>query len=206
MRQVITMRDIERLSRESARMLYGPDAVNQPGDLNQCESELLSDPQTTAGNPKTTLTSDIVRDRTNLQLENALRIITAQSASNLPFRFRSEAAIMAGVKGAATLQAAEKEALRARIIQRHEIARAKTRVILWEITERGYALMKRECPKWNPKESINTSSAYIVSLIRLVNRDITQRLNTGVRMANLLICVYQRMVRPFMLKYVQVSL
>ena len=145
------MRDIERLSRESARTLYGPDVVDRPSDLNQRESELPSDRQSTAGDPKTNSKQVIVRDRTNLQIENALKIMTTQSFGYLPFLFRSEAAAIAGVKGAATLLAAEKEALRANIIQRHEIAKAKTRVIIWEITELGYTLMKRELPKWKSK-------------------------------------------------------
>ena len=32
-----------------------------------------------------------------------------------------------------------------------EIAKAKTRVILWEITDRGYTLMNRARPKWKSK-------------------------------------------------------
>ncbi|MCK4821605.1 hypothetical protein KA005_37915, partial [bacterium] len=50
-----------------------------------------------------------------------------------------------------TLLAAEKEAERTNIIKRHEIARAKTRIILWEITDGGYTLMNCERPKWKSK-------------------------------------------------------
>jgi len=151
MKRVMTMRDIERLSEESARTLYGSDAVDHPDEVSQRVSEWRSESKIAVEKRKTTSSAVIQRDRTNLQLENALKVITAQSFGYLPFQFRSEAAAMASVKGAATLQAAEKEGLRAGIIRRHEIAKAKTRVILWEITDRGYTLMNRERPKWKSK-------------------------------------------------------
>lgn len=142
------MRDIERLSRESARNLYGSNTVD---GLNQGVSGLHSDSQMPGVNPKTTSTSVVERDRINLRLANALRIITAQNTFDIPFLFRSEAAALAGVKGAATLLAAEKEAQRVNIIRVHEIAIAKTRRLYWEILDRGYELMKRERPKWKSK-------------------------------------------------------
>ena len=151
MKEKVTIGDIERLSRESAKSLYGSDAVDRPDDPKPCESIGQTGSQTNSVGTEATASSVEERDRTNLQLETALRVITAQSASDIPFLFRSEAATMAGVKGAATLQAAEKEALRAKIINRHEIAKAKTKVILWEITERGYELMKVDRPMWKSK-------------------------------------------------------
>jgi hypothetical protein len=151
MKRIVTIGDIERLSKESARTLYGSAAVDQPDAPERCESVGQTGSQTNSVSTEATAASADERDRTNLQLETALRIITAQNASDIPFLFRSEAAAIAGVKGAATLQAAEKEALRSNIINRHEIAKAKTKIILWEITERGYELMKVARPKWKSK-------------------------------------------------------
>lgn len=151
MKQVITMRNIERLSKESAMTLYGENAVDQPDNFSQSEPGRHSDPEATDISPGNISSTAIERDRTNLQLETSLKLITVQSACDMPFLFRSETATKAGVKGAATLLAAEKEAQKANIIERHEIAKAKTRVIFWEITERGYELMKIDRPKWKSK-------------------------------------------------------
>ncbi|MCK5125559.1 MAG: hypothetical protein KAR42_04825 [candidate division Zixibacteria bacterium] len=150
MSKVITMQDIERLSKESARVLYGSDSVDQPNNLAQSEPTMPSKNQMKDLNPNN-LSSYTETDRINHRLMNALRIIKVQCDCDIPFLFRSEAASMAGIKGAATLIAAEKEALKANIIQVHNIALAKTKKLFWEILEQGYSLIKQEQPKWKSK-------------------------------------------------------
>ncbi len=151
MSKIITMQDIERLSGKSARLLYGSNSVDQPDNLAQSESTKASDTQTKDMNPTNLSPLYTGTEEINHQLKNALKIITAQCDCDIPFLFRSEAASMAGIKGAATLLAAEKEALKAKIIQVHDIAVAKTKRRFWEILEQGYLLIKQEKPQWKSK-------------------------------------------------------
>jgi len=151
MNRKISMRDIERISKESARILYGADVADQSCSPNTEDYDSVPIPQIRMANSEFTGPSVIDIDQSNLQLANALKIIEAQTNNTTPFLFRSEAAGLANIKGAATLQSAEKEALMAKVIKRHEIAKAKTNIILWEITKRGYAMIKRERPKWKSK-------------------------------------------------------
>lgn len=151
MKRNVTMRDIERLSRQSARILYGYDADKRSNHPDQCDSKPLTDRQMAGVITATASSPAIDRNMTGSMLVNPLRIIRAQSTHHIPFLLRSEAATLAGVKGAATLIQAEKVALAAHIIERHEIARAKTKVVLWEITNKGYEYLELAQPKWASK-------------------------------------------------------
>jgi len=153
------MSDIEKLSRESARILYRQNERSSDVDApNESNSDLMGAPTgSTIENPndKTSINSPTCSGNNtaplNRSLENAMKIIRVQSNQCLPFLFRLELAQIAGVKGTATLLKAEKAALQSGYIIRHEIARAKTKVVLWEITGLGYKELSIVKPVWKSK-------------------------------------------------------
>jgi len=146
----VTQKEIERLSQESARILYGEsgnedvahrddtqDAVlNAQVDVtNQGQSSLQNN--ASSGNAAIVTTTSLSRPQ-----ENALRVMRAQSAQRYPFLLRSEAAHIAGIKGLASLLNGEKAALENDYIVKHELPRAKTKVVFWEITKHGYEVLR----------------------------------------------------------------
>jgi hypothetical protein len=159
MTKYVTIAEIEKLSRESARILYGDIRATSEDSSVSVSDEPIED---VSGNrslsPKSNETIDVSEVSASVtpvqsyrRLENALRILRIQSSERIPFLLRSEVVTLAGVKGAATVLNAEKAALRSKYIVRHEIARARTKVVLWEITQIGYAALNVSKPKWKSK-------------------------------------------------------
>lgn len=155
----VTPKDIERLSRESARTLYGDDYISPIPSIVGAEKSTRESDQIGAtqgelsGQESLSSVTSAMMEATVLSrpLENASKIMRAQSAQRFPFLLRSEAARLAGIKGSASLLNAEKAALESGYIIKHEIPRGKTRVVFWEITNRGYAALGKKKPPMKSK-------------------------------------------------------
>ncbi len=153
----VTMKEIEQLSRKSASTLYGVSSGASPAvgaresvlggsQVNMNHSQSCT--QESMDSVTSAMTGIAVLSRPQ---ENALKILRAQSARRVPFLLRSEVARLAGIKGSASLLNAERAALESGLINKHEIPRGKTRVVFWEITNRGYAAMKTRKPQMQSK-------------------------------------------------------
>lgn len=155
----VSMSDIEKLSRKSALTLYGLDERLSDVDMpSKSNVDLNKAPEvSTGGNPndKNHINTPACSSNGSIQLdkplEKALKILRVQASQPLPFLFRSELARIAGIKGMATLLKAEKAALQSGYIIRHEIARARTKIVLWEITDLGYQALNIVKPVWRSK-------------------------------------------------------
>lgn len=146
-----TINDIRKLSQQSRITLFGKETTaftDVTADIR--ENDLLS-----------VTASGIVCDREalmvveplrmNQPMKNALDMIRAQSEYHIPFLLRREASKLSKIKGGESVLRAEKEALKAGIIRKHLLPRAKTEICLWEITDCGYELLKQSRPRWKSK-------------------------------------------------------
>ncbi len=146
----LSPQELEALSKESRK-----------GFIDESSPVTRQSAMNTHGSPNAELLSSCVSHKTleessaprlnSVAMDNALRIITAQADFRMPFLFRHEAASLAGIRGAATLLKAEKEALNAGLILRHELPRGRANICLWEIRDFGYESINRQQPKWKSK-------------------------------------------------------
>jgi len=167
MTEYLTIKEIRELSRRSKLKLFGEDTHFDKNSHYGEEKESAITSLGTFSNlasPMNYSNSSIGvenANRGNKRLDNAFKIMKAQVDHEYPFLFRNEAASIAGVKGGATLLQAEDEAFRKGLIKKHQIARAKTRKCLWEITDSGYERMNCKRNLWKSKgEYIHKFCAY----------------------------------------------
>ena len=141
----ITVQEIENISKQSHTTLYGEETVD-PIIENSSDDVTNDNPPQLVNNSEASYPLNL-----NKRLENALRIMRAQTNHKHIFLFRQEASLSSGIKGGATLSNAESESLRAGFIMKHTISKAKTEICLWEITKRGYEFMKCSPKQWKSK-------------------------------------------------------
>lgn len=153
----VTIEEIRELSRRSRILLYGDQSTwvqsaasgNSPEMPNRA---INLEPDDTTVRMEVRPFSELDRQlNTSKPLNNALRIMIAQSEHVPPFLFRHEASILGDVKGGASLLEAEKEALRQKLIIKHVLPRAKTNVCFWEIADQGYEQLEQARPSWASK-------------------------------------------------------
>ncbi|MCH9031992.1 MAG: hypothetical protein IIB00_07010 [candidate division Zixibacteria bacterium] len=154
----LTIDEIRELSKASQKTLYGENSTNvchSVSSNDQIETNRTMVVETDASNARTlTETSTEITSNhlvKSIRLQNALKIMRTQAEHSVQFLFRNEAVKISGIKGGATLLQAEKEALDAGLIKKHHLARAKTNICLWEITNRGYEYLNLARPKWPSK-------------------------------------------------------
>lgn len=154
----VSIEEIRKLSQRSRQELYGDGSdlpVSSDGAQDNTPSTSVLQPEYQTNSVKSTRfesRSEFSRhNKATKPLENALRIIRAQSQHVLPFLFRHEAALLGHVHGGASVMEAEKEAIRHNLIVKHILARAKTNVCFWEIADQGYEQLKRTRPEWGSK-------------------------------------------------------
>ena len=153
----VTIEEIRKLSHRSRILLYGDQSTwvqsaasgNSPKMPN---TAINRGPDDTTVRMAVRPFSELDRQlNTTKPLNNALRIMIAQSKHVPPFLFRHEASILGNVKGGASLLEAEKEALRHNLIVKHRLPHAKTNTCLWEVTDQGYERIEQTRPQWGSK-------------------------------------------------------
>ena len=160
MNKHITIEEIRELSRRSRMLLYGAESTSPAATYSSDAGGgpiVASGPQAVgdvllseAAKPESTSRPERVVKITK-PLKNALRIMQAQSENNMPFLFRHEAALLAQIKGGASLIEAEKAAIRNNLIVKYALARGKTNICFWEITDQGYTWLGQARPIWSSK-------------------------------------------------------
>lgn len=160
MSKIATITEIHNISKKSRQILYDNESLVisklVSGEImvsNEIQSDFSSEAQPrgseSAANESSSLSASF--GEISQPLRNALRIIAAQFEHVPPFLFRSEAAALAGITGAASVLQAEKKAMDQGLILKHSLPRAKTGVCYWEITDKGYAVINRPVPTWSSK-------------------------------------------------------
>ena len=139
----ILIEDIERISKQSHKSLYGKTSINLDEDNHKIPTDKCNNQSIE------TLKQNSIKD--NIRINNAIKIMKAQLNYDNIFLFRQEASILAGIIGGATITNAENEAVRLGLIRKHYLPRARTKICLWEITEYGYEIINHNPKKWKSK-------------------------------------------------------
>ncbi len=160
MTNTATIKEIRNISKRSQEILYDDESLVisklVSGEImvsNEIQSDFFSEAQPrgseSAANDFSSLSASF--GEISQPLRNALRIMKAQVEHEPPFLFRSEAAALAGITGAASVLQAEKKALELGLNIKHSLPLAKTGACYWEITDKGYAVINHPAPTWSSK-------------------------------------------------------
>lgn len=135
MSKKVSMEEIRQLSKRSHKLLYGSDTDDSNNDNLSLVETIRPNKEFTQHGHNYELS---INRPLNKRFDNCLKIIRSQLAYKHPFLFRNESALMSNIKGGTVLLNAEKDALKYNLIKKHQLARNKTSICLWEILDKRY--------------------------------------------------------------------